>query len=172
MVWWAVRESARQSLRDILTTVINGRAIPRALRSRAWSALGHDVHPTALINPDCFLGARRGLRVGPNTFINYGCFFDLSAPTHVGARCDIGYEVMFITSTHRLGDGLRRAGAGESVGITIGDGVWIGARVTVLPGVKVGRGCVIAAGAVVTTDCEPDGLYAGVPARRVRDLPA
>jgi maltose O-acetyltransferase len=40
----------------------------------------------------------------------------------------------------------------------------------VLPGVTVGDGCVIAAGAVVNADCQPDGLYAGVPARRVRDL--
>jgi maltose O-acetyltransferase len=40
----------------------------------------------------------------------------------------------------------------------------------VLPGVTIGAGCAVAAGAVVTADCEPDGLYAGVPARRVRDL--
>jgi maltose O-acetyltransferase len=39
-----------------------------------------------------------------------------------------------------------------------------------LPGVTVGDGCVIAAGSVVTGDCEPHGVYAGVPAKRVRDL--
>lgn len=53
---------------------------------------------------------------------------------------------------------------------TVGDGCWIGANATILPGVTVAPGCVIAAGAVVTKDTEPDGLYAGVPARRVRDL--
>lgn len=50
------------------------------------------------------------------------------------------------------------------------DGCWLGGNVTVLPGVTIGRGCVIAAGAVVTKSCDPNGLYAGVPARRIRDL--
>jgi acetyltransferase-like isoleucine patch superfamily enzyme len=40
----------------------------------------------------------------------------------------------------------------------------------IMPGVEVGPGCVVAAGAVVIKDCEPNGLYAGVPAKRVRDL--
>ena len=53
---------------------------------------------------------------------------------------------------------------------TIEDGVWIGARSVVLPGVRVGEGCVIAAGAVVAADCAPFGMYGGVPARRLRDL--
>jgi len=47
----------------------------------------------------------------------------------------------------------------------IGDGAWIGARVIILPGVTVGAGAVIAAGSVVTSDCAPDSLYAGVPAQ-------
>ncbi|WP_372495087.1 acyltransferase [Nocardioides pinisoli] len=51
------------------------------------------------------------------------------------------------------------------------NGAWIGAAVTVLPGVTIGPGCVVAAGSVVTADCQANGLYAGVPARRIRDLP-
>jgi maltose O-acetyltransferase len=54
--------------------------------------------------------------------------------------------------------------------VSVGNGSWLGTGVTVLPGVTIGEGCVIAAGAVVTADCAPDGLYAGVPARRIRDL--
>ncbi|WP_447643573.1 acyltransferase [Nocardioides zeae] len=52
----------------------------------------------------------------------------------------------------------------------IGNGAWIGARALILPGVSVSEGCVIAAGAVVNRNTEPHGLYAGVPARRIRDL--
>jgi acetyltransferase-like isoleucine patch superfamily enzyme len=40
----------------------------------------------------------------------------------------------------------------------------------VAPGVNVGSGCIIAAGALVVRDCEPNGLYAGVPAKRIKDL--
>nr|WP_246078761.1 DapH/DapD/GlmU-related protein [Modestobacter excelsi] len=54
--------------------------------------------------------------------------------------------------------------------VIIGRGSWIGAAATVLPGVTVAPGCVIAAGAVVTRDTQPDGLYVGVPARRIRSL--
>jgi len=64
----------------------------------------------------------------------------------------------------------RRAGAVGGKPVAVGNGCWIGARVMVMPGVSVGDGCVVAAGAIVTKDCEPHGLYAGVPAQRVRDL--
>ena len=50
------------------------------------------------------------------------------------------------------------------------DGCWICAGCTILPGVTIGEGCVIAAGSVVNKDCAPDGLYAGVPAKRIKDL--
>ncbi|WP_308493924.1 acyltransferase [Microbacterium terrisoli] len=75
---------------------------------------------------------------------------------------------MFVTATHVVGDATRRAAAATSAPIVVGDGVWIGARAIILPGVSIGDGCVIAAGAVVARDCEPHGLYGGVPAMRIR----
>ncbi|WP_247602466.1 DapH/DapD/GlmU-related protein [Gordonia rubripertincta] len=64
----------------------------------------------------------------------------------------------------------RAAGEGRRP-IVVGDYCWIGAGAIILPGVVVGEGCIISAGAVVIRDCEPNGLYAGVPAIRKRDLP-
>jgi maltose O-acetyltransferase len=55
--------------------------------------------------------------------------------------------------------------------VSIEDGAWIAARVTILPGVTIGRGTVVAAGAVVTRDVPPNTLAAGVPARVKRELP-
>jgi acetyltransferase-like isoleucine patch superfamily enzyme len=69
-----------------------------------------------------------------------------------------------------MGPPDRRVGAYIEAPIVIEDGVWVGSRATVLAGVTVGRGCTIAAGAVVREDCAPNGFYAGIPARRVRDL--
>ena len=54
--------------------------------------------------------------------------------------------------------------------ITIGDNSWIGANVTVLPGVTIGHHCIIGAGSVVTKDTEPFAIYAGVPAKKMKDL--
>lgn len=61
-------------------------------------------------------------------------------------------------------------GEGYTFPTLIKDGCWVGANVTIIPGVTIGEGCIIAAGAVVTKNCEPDGLYAGVPAKRIKDL--
>jgi maltose O-acetyltransferase len=121
--------------------------------------------------PDCFVGGP-ALSVGPRTYVNRGCFFDTSAPISVGADCALGMQVLVCTSTHEIGDSRRRSGRLASSPVHIEDGCWIGARAVLLPGVRVGRGCIVAAGAVVTRDCEPDGLYAGNPAVRIRDLPA
>ncbi|MGD9753769.1 MAG: acyltransferase [Acidimicrobiia bacterium] len=77
---------------------------------------------------------------------------------------------MIVTSDHQLGDSYRRAGPLAAEEVTIEDGCWIGARVTVLPGSSIGAGSVVAAGAVVRGALAPNGLYAGVPARLVRPL--
>ena len=82
----------------------------------------------------------------------------------------MAFESAVVTGSHQLGDRRRRAGPPLPRPVRIGSGCWLGARVIVLPGVTIGPGCIIAAGAVVAQDCAADGLYAGVPARRLRDL--
>jgi maltose O-acetyltransferase len=117
----------------------------------------------------CVIAGRATLTIGSDTFVNRMCFFDLLAPVTIGRDCQIAQEVMFCTATHALLDGgFARRPHGSAV--RVGDGCWIGARATLLPGVTVGEGCVVGAGAVVTSDCDPGGVYAGVPARRIRDV--
>lgn len=116
-----------------------------------------------------WIGSRR-LALGAGTFVSYGCMFNTSAPVTVGRNCFIAMRVTFVTSTHVIGGPAQRAGSLVTAPIAVGDGVWIGANATILPGVRIGDGCVVAAGAVVTRDCDPHGLYAGVPARLIRHL--
>jgi len=123
------------------------------------------------IRPGCYF-AGRDITIGAGTFVNYRCFFDGSAPIRIGKKCGIGMEVLFCTSTHFMGPATERAGRVHPQPIVVGDGCWIGARSVILPGVTIGDGCIVAAGAVVNKDCAPNGMYAGVPARRVRELPA
>jgi len=129
----------------------------RGVKTDAWNIGAHCV----------FSG---DVRIGRGTFVNRECLFDGMAPIRIGPRCAIGMRVMFITSTHEPGTPERRAGALAAKPVTIGEGCWIGAGAIFLPGVTVGDGCVVGAGAVVSRDCEPHGLYAGVPARRISDL--
>ena len=77
---------------------------------------------------------------------------------------------MLITGTHHLGEEYQRAGVETALPITVGDGAWIGANCTILPGVTIGRGAVVAAGSVVTKSIGDNEMYAGVPAKLIRVL--
>jgi maltose O-acetyltransferase len=110
------------------------------------------------------------LSVGPGCWFNVRCTLDVQAELNIGDGVRLGQEVMILTQTHEMGPSARRAGALCARPVRIGDGAWIGARATILPGVTVGRGAVVAAGAVVVHDVPPDTLVAGVPARVIRSL--
>ena len=152
---------------------INGLAAwpiwPGNVRRLLYRLYGMDIE-TGGVSPGCFFGSPR-VRIGQRTTVNYDCFFDSLGMIEIGRDCAIGMQVMFCTSTHDLGNATRRAGPSKGVPIVVGDGCWIGARVTVLPGVTIEQGCVVAAGAVVAKRCQAHGLYAGIPAVRVRELP-
>jgi maltose O-acetyltransferase len=143
-------------------------AVGRERRAQLLRRCGIDVG-TALVEPGCFFfGSDVGL--GDWAWINHRCYFDARDRITVGAQCSLGMEVMLCTSGHEPGAAGKRAGAYVSGPIAIGDGTWLGTRALVLGGVTIGAGCIVAAGAVVTADLEPHGVYAGVPARRIRDL--
>ena len=106
--------------------------------------------------------------IGTGCALAPGCYFEGSGRIDIGRDCLFGPEVMILTSVHDIGadGGIDRFS--QPRGVTIGEGSWMGARAMVMPGVTIGEGVVVAAGAMVTKDCEAGGLYAGVPARRLR----
>lgn len=108
--------------------------------------------------------------MGQGTFISTECFFDLSDSIYIGKNVHVAMRCTFVTSSHELNNSERRAGKVIHLPIHIEDGCWIGANATILPGVTIGNGTVIAAGAVVISDCAENSLYAGVPARKIKDL--
>jgi maltose O-acetyltransferase len=113
------------------------------------------------------------ISIGESTWVGPECrFFSTSeAAIKIGARCDFGPNVTVVTGTHDRGDANRRAGAGRSFPVLIGDGCWIGAGALILGGAKIGPGSVIGAGAVVRQGQYPDNcLLAGVPATVKRIL--
>jgi maltose O-acetyltransferase len=124
----------------------------------------------ALIAPHCFFFGM-AITFGDGTWVNDRCYFDNRDRISIGSNCALAMEVMLCTSTHEIGDRIKRDGEYRTAPIEIGDGSWLGTRTLVVPGVKIGPGCVVAAGSVVTGQLEPNGLYAGAPARRIRDLP-
>jgi acetyltransferase-like isoleucine patch superfamily enzyme len=110
------------------------------------------------------------LRVGRRVFVNVGGYWELNDCIEIDDGVSIGHEVMLLTTTHVLGDGLARAGELRHGPIHIGAGVWIGARSTVLPGVTIGSGAVIAAATVVRRDVPPNTMVGGNPAAVIKSL--
>lgn len=106
--------------------------------------------------------------IGDDVFVNRDAY--IRPGTTIGDRVNIGPFVRLITDTHDIGPAEKRAGAVRHDPIVVGDGTWIGASATVVAGVRIGRGCVIAAGAVVTEDVPDNVLVGGVPARVLRRL--
>lgn len=137
-----------------------GRIDARHRRGGARLAYSAWAAPTAWLRPGCV--------VGPESWINHDVQVDSQAV--IGRGVAIARGAYICTGTHEIGPSFVRAGRFYIKQTVIEDGCWIGAHAVVLPGVTVAKGCVVAAGAVVTRDTDPDGLYAGVPAVRIRDL--
>ena len=117
-----------------------------------------------------YAGPGGTLEVGDDTFVNNGTI--LSASTHIrlGDRVNIAPHCVLIDNDfHGTAD---RSAPPKMAPIVLEDDVWLGTRVTVLKGVTIGRGSVIASGSVVTKDIPPGVLAGGVPARVLKRLEA
>lgn len=112
------------------------------------------------------------LTIGDNCQITAPLYLDLNANITIADRAAIGHHVVLITTNHDYRWPDMRCGTGSYAPISIGKGAWIGARATILSGVTIGEGSVVAAGAVVTTDVPPHSVVGGVPAKLLRTLPA
>jgi maltose O-acetyltransferase len=111
------------------------------------------------------------LRIGSDCWLNIGCLLDLGAPITIGNKVSLGHGVLLLTRSHEMGTSGNRAGGIFARPVSVGSGAWLGARCTILPGVKIGAGAVVAAGALVTQDVPANVLVAGVPARVIKMLP-
>ncbi len=104
----------------------------------------------------------RGVRIGEGSIIGRNAFLDGRARLTIGKHVDIASDVMIYNSEHDINSADFVANVAE---VEIGDFAFIGPRAIILPGVKVGKGAVVAAGAVVTHDVNDFQIVAGVPAK-------
>ena len=101
---------------------------------------------------------------GKGTFVTHGCYFMDGGTIHIGENVFIGPFCGFYTASHPINYVDRNKGLERALPIVVGDNCWFGANVSVMQGVTIGAGCVIAAGSVVTKDVPENCLVAGVPA--------
>lgn len=146
------------------------------LRKAWYRSVGLDVGRGSDIHMGCYLWfygpghtARTGSSIGANTRINRDCCLDVRGPLTIGDNVSISPGVALITTQH---DWRSSGFELQSRPVVISDHVWIGLRATVLPGSTIGRGAIVAAGAVVSGDVPPLSVAAGVPARVIASRPA
>ena len=113
-----------------------------------------------------FAGGR--LEIGDRTMLNFGADISATQSVMIGRDCMIGTHVIILDNDfHDLLDMQKRPPARP---VSVGDRVWIGNRVIVLPGVTIGNDAVVGAGSVVTSDVPSRSVIAGNPARIIRRL--
>ncbi len=150
-------------------------------RARVWGRpsvqnqgimqIGERLRLVSTITPcELVSGPQGRLEIGDGVFINYGCSIAASQFVCIGANSLIGTYAILMDNDFHAVDPDQRNQQSPSAPIILEENVWLGARVTVLKGVTIGRDSVIGAGSVVTRDIPPGCLAAGVPARVIRQI--
>lgn len=109
------------------------------------------------------------LEIGNNSGVGIDC--EVYGPVTIGDNVMMGPEVVIYTSGHkhdRIDIPMMEQGSSETQPVTIGNDVWIGRRAIIMPGVTIGDGVIIGAGAVVTKNIEPYTVAVGVPAKAIK----
>lgn len=112
----------------------------------------------------------KNIYIGSNFTGNYNLTILDIREVYIGDNVMIGPNTLITTVGHPLSPAGRRKHLGIAKPVTIGDDVWIGGNVTILPGVTIGNNVVVAAGAVVTKDVPDNCVVGGVPARKIKDI--
>ena len=104
-------------------------------------------------------------------FIGFGCEFNVRRRVEIGSECLIASGCKFIDHDHGTSREapMREQTAGAEAGITLEEDAWLGVNVVVLKGVRIGRGAIVAAGAVVTDDVPAYEIWGGIPARKLSE---
>ena len=148
--------------------IINIGYIPSiSFRKLLYRLLGVSMGPRVTVHYRTEIRAPHNLRLGTGTIIGDNAILDARNGLSIGCNVNISSNVSIYTEQHDYNDELLRCTKKKDMSVTIGDRVWLGCNVIILPGVKVGEGAVCCAGCVVTKDVAPFDVVAGIPARQV-----
>lgn len=129
---------------------------------------GREIDENFTLFPPFYTDFGKNISVGKNVFINAGCHFQDQGGITIGDGSFIGHNTVLATLNHGLKPDDRNIII--PIPIKIGKNVWIGSNSTILSGVEIGDNAVIAAGAVVSKNVEPNTVVGGVPAKKIKDI--
>ncbi|MCD7915827.1 MAG: sugar O-acetyltransferase [Tannerellaceae bacterium] len=148
------------------------RTHPAAVEERTaliWKLFGK-TGETFVIEPPFACDYGYNTEIGENFFVNHNCIILDGAKVTFGDHVFIGPHCGFYTAGHPLDAEQRNQGLEYAFPVTVGNNVWIGGHVVVLPGATIGDNCVIGAGSVVTKDIPAGMLAVGNPCRVLRPV--
>ncbi len=157
-----MNQLAREAMK-ITAELNSGYHEPEEIRKIFSRLIGKPVDDSFGLFPPFYTECGKNIFLGKKVFINFACHFQDQGGIYIGDNVLIGSQTVFATINHRKDPKARRDNCFAP--IHIGNGVWIGSHVTILPGVTIGDHAVIAAGAVVTKDVPAGVVAGGVPAR-------
>jgi len=151
-----------------LSPALNASTSMDEMRERLGEIIGTPIYKSTTVFVPFFTNFGKHIRLGKNIFINHACtFLDLGGIT-IEDDVQIGPKVNLITENHPVDPRQRKNLDLKS--IRIKRNVWIGAAVTILPGVTVGENSIIAAGAVVNKDVPDNTIVGGIPAKVIKNI--
>lgn len=160
-------ETSQEALR-IAGELNTGYHEPTRVRELLAQLIGRPVDDSVTLFPPFTADFGKNISLGKRIFINSGCRFQDQGGITIGDDCLIGHNAVIATLQHDIHPARR----GDLIPspVVIGRNVWLGANVTVLPGVTIGDDAVIGAGSIVTKDIPPRSIAVGSPARVVRSI--
>ncbi|SPF50174.1 putative acetyltransferase, trimeric LpxA-like domain [Syntrophobacter sp. SbD1] len=168
------RQSVGKNLSDFLVDLfleyLPHAPIANRLKSKLMSLRGAKMGCRVKLLKGVWVDRFEGLVIGDDVSISKDVIILAVGGVEIGDRSMIGPGSKLISAGHLIpeGRGPMRFSGGFLKKITIEKDVWIGAQVVILPGIKIGEGAIIAAGAVVTKDVPPFAIVGGVPAGMIR----
>jgi acetyltransferase-like isoleucine patch superfamily enzyme len=160
-------DAAEDAKKEIIrmTRVYNG---PSGVRRSVSRIIGKKVDKSVTIFTPFHTDFGMNITLGENVFINADCCFQDQGGITIGDGTLIGHQVVIATINHDPDPAKRGDMVLEPV--VIGKNVWIGAHATILPGVTIGDGAIVAAGAVVNRDVAERTMVGGVPAKFIKNV--
>jgi acetyltransferase-like isoleucine patch superfamily enzyme len=153
----------------LLNAIQKGDYWPLGVRNRILRWMGVEVGIGSIVMSGCDF-IKGPISLGRNAFVNQRCLIEGAGGITIGNEVRIGHGTMLLTSTHEEGSRIRRAGPLVRLPITIGDGAWIGAACTIIPGSIIGARSIVGATSLVRGRLNEDTANVGSPAKPYKTL--
>lgn len=174
MVYSAIDDQLLKELNEVKEIIHEYNALKPSQTLRRFhilkDLLGHVADDEIIVNQPFYCDYGKQIRIGKRFFANFNLTILDEARVTIGDDCFIGPNVSIYTACHSTDPVERNTRREWAEPVTIGDNVWIGGSVTILPGVTIGSNVTIGAGSVVTRDIPDNVVAVGNPCKVIKNL--